>query len=92
MSGQTVRAVFDRLLDALRIKCADFYGPRLVSLVVYGSVGRGTMNPESDIDFLLVADPLPDGRLKRADEFTAVELAMQKDLAEAREAGVRAEL
>lgn len=92
MTAKPVREVFGRLLDALREKCANFYGPRLVSLVVYGSVGRGVMKPDSDIDFLLVVEPLPDGRIRRVDEFAAVERAMQADLAQAREAGVRAEL
>jgi predicted nucleotidyltransferase len=49
------------------------YGPRLVSLVVYGSVGRGTPQPESDIDLLLVIDALPSSRLERQAEFEAVE-------------------
>lgn len=92
MTAKPVREVFARLLHALHENCAGFYGPRLVSLVVYGSVGRGVMTPDSDIDFLLIADPLPDGRLKRIDEFAAVERAMQQDLAQARRAGICAEL
>jgi len=92
MTAKSVREVFDRLLNALRRKCADFYGPRLVSLAVYGSVGRGVMNPDSDIDLLLVVDPLPDGRIKRVEEFAAVEMAMREDLAEAQAAGIHTEL
>lgn len=92
MTAKPVREVFDSLLDALRQKCADFYGPRLVSLAAYGSVGRGVMNPDSDIDLLLVVDPLPDGRIKRVDEFAAVEKAMQEDMAKAQVAGIHTEL
>ena len=40
---------------------------------MFGSVGRGTPRPDSDVDLLVVADPLPGGRLARADEFAAVE-------------------
>lgn len=92
MTADSIRGVFDHLLDLLREKCENFYGPRLISLVVYGSVGRRAMNPESDIDFLLVADPLPNGRVKRAGEFAAVERTMAEELAKARAAGVHAEL
>ena len=63
----------ERLLERLLGVCQKFYGARLVSLVVFGSVGRGTPRPDSDIDILVVADPLPDGRIPRVREFDAVE-------------------
>jgi predicted nucleotidyltransferase len=64
-----VEHVLGRLLGA----CQGLYADRLVSLVVFGSVGRGTPRPDSDIDLLVVADPLPDGRIPRVREFDAVE-------------------
>src|ERR1035437_7220184 len=63
----------EHLLGRLLGICQTFYGQRLVSLVVFGSVGRGTSRPDSDIDLLVVADPLPDGRIPRMREFDAVE-------------------
>jgi hypothetical protein len=63
----------EQFLERLRETCQTFYGQRLVSLVVFGSVGRGTPRPDSDIDLLVVADPLPDGRIPRVREFDAVE-------------------
>jgi uncharacterized protein len=63
----------EQLLERLRETCQTFYGQRLVSLVVFGSVGRGTPRPDSDVDFLVVADPLPDGRIPRVREFEEVE-------------------
>jgi hypothetical protein len=63
----------ERSLERLRECCQAFYGPRLVSVVVFGSVGRGTHRPDSDIDILVVADPLPDGRIPRVREFDEVE-------------------
>ena len=41
--------------------------------VVFGSMGLGTPRPDSDVDLLVVADPLPDGRIPRVREFDAVE-------------------
>jgi len=63
----------EHLLGRLNGACQSFYGDRLVSLVVFGSVGRGTPRPDSDVDLLVVADPLPDGRIPRVREFDEVE-------------------
>jgi hypothetical protein len=63
----------EHLLGRLLGECRTLYGDRLVSLVVFGSVGRGTPRPDSDIDLLVVADPLPNGRIPRVREFDAVE-------------------
>jgi hypothetical protein len=49
------------------------YKERLITLAVFGSVGRNTPRPDSDIDLLLIADSLPHGRMKRMEEFYLVE-------------------
>jgi predicted nucleotidyltransferase len=67
---------FKEILSRLTAACAAVYGDRLVSLVVFGSVGRGSARQESDVDLLVVADPLPQRRLRRMDEFEAVERAL----------------
>lgn len=69
---------FDRALEILRHECIKHYGDRLISIVVFGSVGRQTARPDSDIDILLVANPLPDGRMARVREFDAVEGAFRR--------------
>lgn len=46
------------------------------------------MGPESDIDLLVVFDPLPHGRMARVWEFEAVEQALQPELAAAAKDGV----
>jgi len=68
-----IDSVLKNLLDA----CAGHYGERLVSLAVFGSVGRGTPRPDSDIDLLVVAEKLPRGRINRVREFWAVEKAFR---------------
>ncbi len=64
-----IREHFEMLLEELLKKTCEHYGKRLVSLAVFGSVGRGCPRADSDIDFLLVAENLPRGRLKRMAEF-----------------------
>jgi len=60
---------FDELVGA----CREVYGNRLVTVAVYGSEGRGTARPDSDVDLLVVAEGLSERRLARVDEFQAVE-------------------
>jgi hypothetical protein len=63
----------------------EVYKDRLVTLAVFGSVGRGTPRPDSDIDLLVVAEDLPGGRMKRVAEFTEVEQGLAPLLKKIRE-------
>lgn len=83
------REHFERILTAVRDASLACYGDRLVSLAVYGSVARGTMRPDSDIDLFLVVEPLPDDLYARRAEFDCVEKQVAEELAEARRAGVQ---
>ena len=67
---------FENLVQAVRDKSVAVYGEKLISFVVFGSVGRRVMRPDSDIDFLLVVDPLPRGRLRRVEEFESLTINM----------------
>lgn len=87
-----MRAAFAYLTDRIREETQDYYQDRLVSLVVYGSVGRGTPRPDSDIDLLLVVDPLPRGRMARVEEFAAIERAMEQDRREFQQQGIHTHL
>ncbi len=76
---------FEPLLDALEEVCQSVYGERLISLVVFGSVGRRVPRLDSDIDLLLIVDSLPDGRLPRVREFDKVEERLRGALEKARD-------
>jgi len=86
------RQQFDLLLQALPGACCRVYGDRLVALALFGSVARGTMRPDSDIDLLVVARELPCGRMARVREFDAVEAALGQTLAHAAHSGVNTAL
>jgi hypothetical protein len=64
---------FRPILSILREEILQVYGERLVSLAVFGSVARGVATPESGLDFLIVADHLPRGRMSRSREFMSKE-------------------
>lgn len=74
----------DRLFEATR----KFYAERLISFCLYGSVARGTVKETSDIDFLVVAEPLPRGRMNRVDEFMHIERSLAPMVNEAWKNGV----
>ena len=63
------RKTLDDLLAAVEAE----FGQSLVTLAVFGSVARGTATPESDLDVLIVADGLPDGRMNRVAAIDRVE-------------------
>jgi uncharacterized protein len=69
--------------------CKEHYGTRLVSLAIFGSVGRGTPRPDSDVDLLIVAEGLPPGRIARATDFRVAEDAVVRVLAETGEGEIR---
>ncbi len=79
---------FDRILNAVADACRDHYGHRLVSLVVFGSVARGTMRHDSDIDLLVVVNDLPVGRIPRVRDFDLVETAVEEQLRQAESRGI----
>jgi predicted nucleotidyltransferase len=76
--------VFQALLPTIADACRAVYGERLVALVVFGSVARGTPHADSDVDLLVVADELPRGRIRRMREFDAVKRRVAPALAAAR--------
>jgi UTP:GlnB (protein PII) uridylyltransferase len=67
-------AVFtrDELFTAVHEAVVGTYGERLMALAVFGSWARGAATPASDLDLLVVAEPLPPSRMKRVREFQPV--------------------
>ncbi len=61
---------FEDVAERLMRFAEDYYGASLITFAVYGSVARGTATIESDLDLLVVASNLPNGRMPRIDAFT----------------------
>ena len=88
--GKGLLACFDRLANELVEAAKAYYGPRLTSLAVFGSVARRTPGPISDLDVLIIGDPLPRGRIGRVEDFGCVEARLTGRLEELERAGVDA--
>ena len=56
-------------LELLTTRCKAHYGEELASLVLYGSVVRGTFRPTSDLDLLVVLHCSPSSWGKQISEF-----------------------
>jgi hypothetical protein len=70
--GMSTNVFFDELQNL----CHKTYGERLISVAVFGSMGRGTARPDSDVDILLVVERLSHWRMERVEEFAPVEVAL----------------
>lgn len=79
---------FEAIVQAISAACLHVYGDRLQSVAVYGSVARGTMRPDSDVDVLIVADALAPSRAVRMDEFERIDRLLVAEMSAARAAGV----
>lgn len=85
------KTAYDDIVAALPEAAQQVYGERLKALVLFGSVARGTQRPDSDIDLLLVVEPLPARRMARIIEFEGVEDLLQPQSQAARAKSVYAE-
>jgi len=72
------RSLMEDLLNTLFLVFKD----NLVSVVVYGSVARGQMRKDSDLDLLIVAEKLPASRFERITMFNRAEEVIEKRIEE----------
>ena len=79
---------YSDFLQELKEEVIRFYGDNLVTLAIFGSVARGTMRLDSDIDLFICASNLPDGRWHRVDDFEVLESRLEPAFAALRQQGI----
>lgn len=80
------------LAHAVAENALKSYGARLLTFAVFGSVARGAARADSDLDCLLVVDPLPDGRGARLREFEVVDRLSETAVQDAWSKGISADI
>lgn len=71
-----IRALLEKLVRRLE----DRFGDDLVSVVLYGSVARGTATANSDVDLLVVCRRLPERSFERSRLIYPILQELQPDL------------
>ena len=80
---------YQRIIEKLKNLFIEYYNKRLLSIVLFGSVGRNKFHPESDIDILVVIKEAPKGRYNRFLEYyDNVFLKLEKDIQAAAKQGI----
>ncbi len=69
MINITAQSLLEEAAAALLAAARSGYGERFLGMAIYGSVARSAATEASDLDTLIVADPLPNGRFNRVIEF-----------------------
>jgi len=54
--GTDMNATEQQLLQTCKERLASHYGSRFKGLILYGSMARGTADPESDVDLLVLLE------------------------------------
>lgn len=76
--NEPYKSLLKNLMDLLCARLRD----NLISVVVYGSVARGSARKDSDIDILIVAENLPKSRMERQEMFLEIERPLEPLISE----------
>ncbi len=71
---------YKQILNKFKLKLLARFKDDLISLVLFGSVARGTARKESDIDILIILKDAPDSYYDRLKPVIDIELDMRNDI------------
>jgi len=71
---------YKQILNKFKQKLLTRFKDEIISLVLFGSVARGTAGKESDIDVLIIMKDVPDSYYERLKPIVDIELEMRKDV------------
>ncbi len=70
---------YKEILNKFNQLLLERFGANLISLVLFGSVARGTAKQESDIDLLIILKDAPDSYYNRLEPVVDIELELRKE-------------
>lgn len=68
IQDKELKSILDKLAESL----VKVYGDKLKSVILYGSIARGTATPESDIDIMVLVDSSAEGLKQYEDKLCDV--------------------
>jgi len=71
---------YKQILNKFKQKLLTRFKDEIISMVLFGSVARGTAGKESDIDVLIIMKDVPDSYYERLKPIVDIELEMRKDV------------
>jgi predicted nucleotidyltransferase len=70
---------YKQILDSFKQSLLERFSSNLISLVLFGSVARGSAKQESDIDLLIILKDAPDSYYKCLEPVVDIELKLRKE-------------
>ncbi len=77
---------YKQILNKFKQLLLEKFGENFISLVLYGSVARGTAKTESDIDLLIILKDAPDSYYRRLEPVIDIELKLRDEAFETTDA------
>lgn len=74
---------YKQLLTKFKQSLLETFGSNLISLILFGSVARGTAGKDSDIDLLIILEDAPDAYHERLAPVVDIELGLREKAYEA---------
>ncbi len=74
---------YRQILIKFKHSLLERFGANLISLVLFGSVARGTAREESDIDLLIILKDAPDSYYRRLEPVIDIELKLRESASRA---------
>lgn len=73
---------YKQILNRFKQLLLERFGDNIISLILYGSVARGTARNDSDIDLLIILKDAPANYYERLEPVIEIELILRKSVAE----------
>lgn len=80
INKEEIMGIYETLLKKILDEIRGYFDKNLVSVVLYGSLARGEVKKDSDIDLLIISENLPKERSRRQDMFMELEKESDEEI------------
>lgn len=80
INKEEIMGIYETLLKEILDEIRRYFDKNLVSVVLYGSLARGEVKKDSDIDLLIISENLPKERSRRQDMFMELEKESDEEI------------